>query len=95
VPEGALHGDDVAAGGDQTRGVDVPEIVQSQSGDPGSRGGSAPAVADGVLVRRLGGFSSEDPAALRALLGDVGRQHLDQPGRQEDEPLAAVLRRLG
>ncbi len=29
MPEGPLHGDDVAAGRDQARGVEVPEVVQS------------------------------------------------------------------
>jgi hypothetical protein len=75
------------------RGVEVPVVVQPKPWNAGGRGRTAPAVADGVLVRGLAGFSSKAPAAFRAVCRDVGRRHLDQLGRQEHDPLAAVLRR--
>src|SRR3954466_12506973 len=93
VPQGPLHGDDVATGRDQTRGVEVPEVVQAKTGDADSRRGGAPAVADGVLVRWLVAFSSEDPAVLQSVSGDVRGEHLDESRRQDHDPLAAVLRR--
>jgi hypothetical protein len=81
-----LDGDDVAAGGDQTRGVEVPEVVQPQPGGTGGGGGRPPAVADGVLMRRLASFSGEEPPAVPAEGGDVSGQDVDQPGRQAGLP---------
>jgi hypothetical protein len=93
VPEGPLHGDDVAAGGDEPGGVEVPEVVQSTRRDAGGRDGDAPAIADSVLVRGLSRFSGEEPSTTRAERGDVRRQDVDKPRGQEDDPLAAVLGR--
>lgn len=72
VAERALDGGDVAAGGDETRGVEVPEVMQSQASDAGALAGLAPLVADGVLVRRRPGRGFEQQAALLLDGGKAG-----------------------
>src|SRR3954465_5431319 len=62
VPEGSLDGDDVAAGGDQTGRVEVPQVVQPQSRQSGRSGRRAPLVADGVLVGWSAVRRAEQPA---------------------------------
>ncbi len=71
MPEDPLDGDDAAAGGDQSRGVEEPEIVQLHPGETRWLQRGAPSVTDRVLVRSLPGSSSEDPIPLRAVGGDV------------------------
>jgi hypothetical protein len=78
VPEGPLDGDDVAAGGDEPGGVEVPEVVQLHAREAGRGERRPPAVADGVLVRRLAGVPGEEPGALRAVGGDVPGEQVDQ-----------------
>jgi hypothetical protein len=78
MPESPLDGDDVAAGGDQSGGVEVPEVVQLDAAQAGRGQRRPPAVADGVLVRRLAGFPGEEPGALRASGGDVPGEQVDQ-----------------
>jgi hypothetical protein len=62
VPEGSLHRDDVAAGGDQARRVEVPKVVQPQSLQAAGSARLAPLVADGVLVGRGPVRRPEEPA---------------------------------
>ncbi len=93
MPKGALNGDDVTAGADQAGRVEVPEVVQPEAAQAGGSCGGPPAVADGVLVRRVCGSSAEDPSAVRAVRSNVGGKQVDQSGCQEDRALAAVLRR--
>ena len=64
VPEGPLDGDDVAAGGDEPGGVEVPEVVQLHAREAGRGERRPPAVADGVLVWRLAGVPRGDPRVL-------------------------------
>jgi hypothetical protein len=62
MSQGALHGDDVAAGGDKAGCVEVPEAVEREVGDLGALAGLAPLVADGVLVRGQPCRGLEHPA---------------------------------
>jgi hypothetical protein len=78
VPEGPLNGDDVAAGGDDPGGVEVPEVVQLDAAEARRGERRPPAVSDGVLVRRLAGLAGEEPGALRAVGGDVPGEQVDR-----------------
>lgn len=63
VPEGPLPGDDVAAGDDQTGGVEVPQLVAAATlSNPLPRAALRPLVANGVLVGRSAVQRAEQPA---------------------------------
>ena len=96
MPEGSLHGDDVAPGGDEARREEVPEVVQSETPEAGDRGGLPPQVADGVLVRGSAGARREQPAfrtATGQVLLDVRGDEVQQPVGDDDRALGAVLGR--
>ena len=63
VPERPLDGHHVAAGRDQSGGVEVAQVVQPDPSSPAASQRRAPPVADGVLVRRivLGPANSHSP----------------------------------
>jgi hypothetical protein len=78
MSEGSLDGDDVATGGDEPGGVEVPEVVQLDAAEAGCGERRPPTVADGVLVGWLVGVPGEEPGAPRAVGGDMRGEQVDQ-----------------
>ena len=80
----------------ETRGVEVAEVVEPQTGQPGGLASPAPVVARAVLVQRAGSvLAGEQPpiAANANQFFDVPCEHGHKPIGEEHRPLAAVLRR--
>ncbi len=97
MTERALHCDPVAAGVDQPGRVEVPEVVQADTGQPGRDLGLAPPVADGVLVRRVTGLALEHPAIGQPAAGvplDVLAEQRHQVIGQVHHTFRSVLGRL-
>ena len=96
VSQGALDGDDVAAGGDQPGGVEVPEVVERQVG--GGFAGVARPVGGPLrvmLVTRT--WTPDDLALVVAVveLSDADLPRRGQPGRRPTPPSAADCARAG
>lgn len=71
MTERALDGHDVAPGGDEAGGVEVPQVVELDAGQFGVVQCLAPPVADGVLVRRALAVPGEEPTITTG--GGAGR----------------------
>src|SRR6478752_6445619 len=89
VTERALDGHDVAPGGDEAGGVEVPQVVELDAGQFGVAQCLAPPVADGVVVRRAVAVPGEEPTIITggAVGGDVLGQDGDEGVGEVDDAL--------
>ena len=88
MTEGALDGHDIAAGRDQARRVEVPQVVEPDVRELGRVAGRPPPPGDRVVVERV--ISNGEQPLVWLALTDVGCDMLaeddDQLVGQIDDP---------
>jgi len=93
VAECSLDGDDVAAGRDQSRSIEVAKVVQPNLGQAGCPSSCSPAPGDGVVVHGL--VSDGEQPALEVAVGHMRLDVLAEDGQQfigqVDDAFGAVL----
>src|SRR5450759_1276602 len=92
MTERPLDRDHVAACRDQPTGIEVPQVVETDSRQARRLQCSPPPVANRVLMWRLTAVTHEEPAVLSGRrLFNVARKDLHQLFGEEDAPLRSVL----